>query len=371
MAAKDTGRAARGPPRARRTSDPRPRGGAARRPGVNMGVMVRRPIALLAVAGMLAAVFALTALTGGRFTSYSGGDGSLTVSPGRWWTLWAVPPLEVIAILAGVGYLALGARRRGALTQGLAWTLASGAALLLISVCSPLAGLSQGGILAAHMLQHTLIGAFAPAAILMALPRRIRGEGPPPHPVLRALGHPVAAFLLWAGLTVVWLLPAIHHPVLEHETLWVAQQFAFFATGCLLWMPVLERGVDVPAWFGTGAKVFYMVGVWFVGVIIANVYWFSGTAFYASHANAARVWGLDPLADQANAGTVMVTMHCFLTLTAVTWLFFRQAHESGLAQRLRDAGVDDTQVDDALRRGELDDLARRRGVPVTVRAGID
>lgn len=333
--------------------------------------MARRPIALLAAAGLLAGVVALTALAGGRFTSYTGGSGSLTVSPGRWWTLWAVPPLEVIAILAGVGYLAWRARARGALTVGLAWTLAAGAALLLVSVCSPLAGLSQGGILAAHMLQHTLIGALAPVAILMALPRRIRGEGPTPHPVLRALGHPAVAFGLWTALTVVWLLPAVHHPVLEHESLWVAQQFAFFATGCLLWMPILERGVDVPAWFGTGAKVVYMVGVWFVGVIIANVYWFSGTAFYASHANAARVWGLDPLADQANAGTVMVTMHCFLTLTAVTWLFFRQAHESGLAQRLRDAGVDDGQVDEALRRGALDDLARSRGVSVTVRAGID
>ena len=333
--------------------------------------MPRRPPILLAAAGVLAAVLALTALAGGRFTSYSGGEGSITVEPGRWWTLWAVPPLEVMAIVVGLGLVWWRARARGEDSGRVRLSLLAAGAVLLVSVCSPLAGLAQGGVLSAHMLQHTLIGAVAPAPVLMALPRRIPGEPPPPHPVLRILGHPGVAFGLWLVLTCVWLLPDVHHAVLESETLWVLQQFAFFGSGLLLWMPVLDRVVESPRWFGTGAKVVYMVGVWFVGVFIANVYWFSGTAFYESHAVAAKVWGLDPLEDQANAGTVMVTMHCFLTLSAITWLFFRQSRESGLAQRLRDAGVSGDRVDEALRRGELNELAMRHGMSTRVRAGID
>ncbi len=333
--------------------------------------MTRRPLAYLGLAACVSLVLALTALTGGRFTSYTGGVGSLTTAPGRWWTLWAVPPVEVITILAGGAFVAWYAHQRGLFGTAQRWWLAGALAILLLAVCSPLAGLAQGGILWAHMVQHTLIGGFAPVGVLLAWPRRVPGQTPPPYRWVQVLGNPGVALALWTATMALWLYAPVHHVVLEHETLWVLQQLGFFVLGVVLWLPIVERGVEVPRWFGTPAKVVYLSVVWFVGVIIANIYWFSGTAFYASHANAARVWGLDPLEDQANAGTAMVAMHCLLTITAAAWLFFRYAHENGLAQRLRDAGVDDETVAEALRRGDLNALAVAHHVPVQVRAGID
>lgn len=336
--------------------------------------MTRRPLAFLTGACALALLLALTALTGGRLTSYTGAEEAATTEPGDWWSLWSLPPLEVTAILLlavavvaacrGAGVPITG-RRRGYLALGLG--------LLLLSVTSPLGGLAQGGVLAAHMMQHTIIGAFAALPILLVLPRALPGD-PPPTGFLRVLapfGHPLVAFGLWVGSTLVFLLPDIHHEVLTHESLWVLQQLAFFVFGMLLWMPVLERGRPSPAWFGTGAKCGYMLCVWFTGLGIANLFWFSGTAFYESHAVAARAWDLNPLQDQANAGTVMMVTHCFLALGAISVLFFRQAREDGLAQRLRDAGLDPERVNVALRRGELDDLARAAGVSLQTRAGID
>jgi putative membrane protein len=322
----------------------------------------------------VALAIALTALTGGRLTSYTGAAEAATTDPADWWTLWALPPVELAAIaLLGVA-VAAAVRAAGLPLAGRrAAYLATGLGILVVSVCSPLAGLAQGGVLAAHMMQHTLIGAFAPLPVLLALPRAMPGA-PAPGGVLgllRAASRPVPAFALWAGSTVVWLVPDIHHAVLESATLWVLQQVAFFAFGLLLWMPVLERGWESPRWFGTGAKCGYMVGVWFTGLGIANLYWFSGTAFYESHAVAARAWDLNPLQDQANAGTVMMVTHCFLALGAICVLFFRNAREDGLAQRLRDSGLDADEVDLALRRGELDDMARAAGIPVHTRAGID
>ena len=83
-----------------------------------------------------------------------------------------------------------------------------------------------------------------------------------------------------------------------------------------------------------------MVGVWSVGLTLANVYWFAGSPFYPSHTAAATAWGISPLRDQANAATVMMATHCLLAFGAITVLFFRQAREDGLEQRLIEAGFD-------------------------------
>ena len=105
---------------------------------------------------------------------------------------------------------------------------------------------------------------------------------------------------------------------------------SFLAFGLLLWAPIVET-LPAPAWFSTGWKCGYMVGVWVVGLTIANIYWFSGTAFYDGHAAAAAAWGFDPLEDQANAGTVMMVLHCLLAFGAIMVLFFRQAREGSCA----------------------------------------
>ena len=138
----------------------------------------------------------------------------------------------------------------------------------------------------------------------------------------------------------------------------------------LMWLPVVER-VPGPAWFGTGWKGTYMTGVWTVGLAIANLYWFSGTPFYESHAYAAELWGFKPLEDQANAGTVMMLSHCLLAFGAVTLLFFRQAQEGELRQKLVEAGIDRDRVNTAIRRGTAKPLAAAHGISTHTRAGID
>jgi putative membrane protein len=314
---------------------------------------VRRALFPLLGACAIALAFALTAFTGGRLTSYTGPLDAATRPPSEWWALWILPPLELAAIGALAAAVALTLRSRGEFMGRRRNFLVAGVAVLVISVCSPLGGLAQAGILTAHMFQHTLIGGFAPLLVLLALPRAV---APPTRGVFASR---------------VWLSPDLHHAVLEHQSLWFAQQLAFFAFGTLLWAPVVERLTHSPAWFSTSAKCVYMTGVWFTGLGIANLFWFSGTAFYSSHAIAAEVWGLDPLRDQAYAGTVMMLVHCFLAFGAILVLFFRSSHEGALEQRLIEAGLEPAKVTSALRRGELDDLARASGVSLRMRPGMD
>jgi putative membrane protein len=220
------------------------------------------------------------------------------------------------------------------------------------------------------MVQHVAIGALAPLLVLLAVPRATRGTRERRR-FLAILLHPVVAFSLWLGSTIAWLVPDIHHEVLYRPWVWVLQQVAVFGAGILLWAPITDRIVDPPAWVRTGPKCFYMVGVWFAGVFIANVYWFSGTPFYESHEAGAAEFGWSALQDQANAGTVMILAHCAITFGAIAVLFFRHAAERGLEQRLIEAGIPEAQVHRATFDGELPELAAQAGVPVHTRTGLD
>lgn len=332
---------------------------------------VGRPLKLLSVACFIALALALTALgSGGAYrTGHHGPSAGATTDLGA---LWAIPPVEVSALLVLAALYALQVHRVGGVSGLRQFSFYSGVAVILIAVCSPLGGVAQQGLLTAHMLQHTTIGAIAPLLMLLGTPRSFLTAvlQPGTRAVLQRLQHPLVAFPVWALSTVVWLLPDIHHAVLESPPLWILQQTSFLLIGLLLWGPIVEA-LPAPAWFNTGLKSGYMVGVWFVGLSIANVYWFSGTAFYSSHAAAAAAWGLEPLQDQANAGTVMMVLHCLLAFGAITILFFRQAREGELRQRMLEAGIDPARVAEATRAGTGRELARAYGVADRTRAGID
>lgn len=334
---------------------------------------MRHPLPLIAAAGTMALAIALTAVAVGGGAAHLQHPGPSAAASTDLGDLWAVPPVEVAAILVAGALYALAVRRSAGVVPG--WRQAAfwgGLLVLLAAVCSPLGGIAQQGLLSAHMLQHTLIGALAPLLLLLGLPRALVAPALSPAWTrrLQRVQNPVVAFPLWVVGTVVWLLPPVHHQVLESPVLWIVQQASFLALGLVLLAPVLEV-IPAPDWFSTAWKCGYMVGVFFVGLMIANVYWFSGTAFYGSHAAAAAAWGVEPLEDQANAGTVMMVLHCLLALGLVLVLFFRQAQEGELRQRLIEAGIDPARVERATRAGTAQALARAHGVSVHTRAGID
>lgn len=328
---------------------------------------------VLVCAAILALTTVVAGTTAGSSEFWSGYEGALArVQSEEWWSLWVLPGV----FLALIAVLALGVRTSPAWTRspedsgvrsGYLW---AGVAVLIVSLASPLAVTAQGGLLSAHMVQHVLIGALAALLVLLAIPRATRGTRDR-RPVLRVLLHPVVAFSIWLAATIVWLVPDIHHEVLYRPWVWILQQVMVFGTGIIMLAPVMDRIVDPPAWFRTGAKCAYMVGVWFTGVGIANVYWFSGTAFYESHEAGAAAFGLTPLQDQAHSGTVMVLAHCAITFGAIAVLFFRHASERGLEQRLIEAGVPEDTVHRATFDGHLPELAAQAGVPVHTRTGLD
>lgn len=242
------------------------------------------------------------------------------------------------------------------------WRVASfgsGIVILLAALVSPLHALGEQ-LFSFHMLQHVLLGDLAPLALLAGL------TGPILRPVLaflhrlRFLAHPLVALPLWAVNLYVWHLPFLYEAAVRHEPVHALEHFCFFTGGAIMWLPVLET-LPAPEWFGTGAKIGYIALVRAIETVLGNVFFWSGTVFYAAvYTHRQRLWGLSPLEDQGLAGAVMMIEGSIVTLLALAWLFLRMAGEGELRQRLLERGLDPRTVKRAVRYGRAEELTPPR-----------
>jgi cytochrome c oxidase assembly factor CtaG len=269
-------------------------------------------------------------------------------------TSWTLEPLQLAPIvLVAVAY-AVRARtlaRRGQAVPG--WRIglfALGIALLLVAVASPVAAVAEEELFSFHMVQHLLLGDLAPLCLLAGL------TGPLLRPVLalpgvmrlRVLSNPFVALPIWAANLALWHLPVLYEASVRNDAVHALQHVSFFAAGIVLWLPVLET-LPAPEWFGTGAKLGYIVGVRLVGTVLANVFVWAGEPFYDVYDAGDEYLGLSPGADQSLAGSLMMLEGSLVTVVAIAWLFLRLAQEGEVRQRLLESGHDPRTVKRAVR----------------------
>ena len=275
-------------------------------------------------------------------------------------TSWTLDPLQLAVIVLGAFAYWRRARRlaaRGAPVparrRALFWT---SVALMLLALASPIHAFGEE-LFAFHMLQHVLLGDLAALCFVASL------TGPLLRPVLavkpiarlRVLAHPLVALPIWAVNLYLWHLPVLYEGALENDGLHALQHVCFFASGALMWAPVVEV-LPGPMWFGTGAKLGYIVVVRLLETVLGNVFIWSGTVFYDVYADGSVPWDLAPLADQGWAGTVMMLEGSLVTIGAIAWLFLRLASEGELRQELLERGLDPRAVRRAVRYGRAAEL---------------
>jgi cytochrome c oxidase assembly factor CtaG len=282
----------------------------------------------------------------------------------NWMSAWSLswPALALIAVAA-----VLYARRARTLGPRLpkwrAACFAGGLLVMGLAGMSPIDAVGEGGLFWVHMVQHMLIGDLAALLIVLGV------TGPILQPILqfkiaqrlRALTHPMAACLIWATILIGWHIPAMYELALTNEVVHGVEHATFLLGGMLMWAPLLET-LPAPEWFGTGPKLAYVGAIRVVDAIIANVFWWAGSPFYAAYEETAPLWGISALQDQGHAGTVMMAWTGTVTLIVATVLFFRMAREGEMRQELIERGLDPDSVRRAVRYGRAELLAARHGV---------
>ena len=284
-------------------------------------------------------------------------------------TSWTLDPLQLLPIAVIAFAYAVRARtlvRRGQPVP--AWRIALfalGIALLVLAVASPLAAVAEDELFSFHMTQHLLLGDVAPLCLLAGL------TGPLIRPLLalpgvyrlKVLANPLVALPLWAANLVLWHMPTLYEGAVENGAVHALEHVSFFAAGIVLWLPVLET-LPAPEWFGTGAKLGYIVGVRLVATVIGNVFIWASSPYYDVYEAGDEFLGLSPSADQSLAGSLMMLEGSLVTVVAIAWLFLRMAQEGEVRQQLIERGIDERTARRAVRYRrwqELDgDVARVR-----------
>jgi putative membrane protein len=260
-----------------------------------------------------------------------------------------------------VGVVAYGVRartltRRGTPVPRLRIGLfALGVALVLVALVSPIATLGEERFWS-HMTQHLLLGDLAPLAIVAGL------TGPllrpilalPPVQALRFLVHPLVALPIWLANLYFWHLPFAYEAAIANDVVHALEHVSFFTAGVLMWAPVLEI-LPAPEWFGSAAKLGYIVFVRLAGTVLGNVFLWAGEPLYDPYSVAGG--GLSPEGDQALAGAIMTIEGSLVTFAAFAWLFLRLGDESELRQQLIERGLDPRAVKRAVRFGRADELS--------------
>jgi putative membrane protein len=214
------------------------------------------------------------------------------------------------------------------------------------------------------MVQHLLLGDLGPLFIVAGL------TGPLLRPLLsvrairalKFLAHPLVALPLWTVNLLAWHLPTLWEAALSHESVHALEHICFFVAGAIMWAAVVEV-LPGPEWFGTAAKMGYVVAVRLVSTVLGNVLIWAGTPFYGLYEHADRPWGLSAEADQGIAGGIMMIEGSLLTIGVLAWLFLRLAQEGELRQRLLERGLDPRAVRRAVRYGRGQELSDSSTIP--------
>jgi putative membrane protein len=276
-------------------------------------------------------------------------------------TSWTFEPLQLAPIALVAAAYAVRARTLAHRHQPVpGWRIALfalGIALLVLAVASPIATIGEEELFSFHMVQHLLIGDLAPLCLLAGL------TGPLLRPILalpgvmrlHVLANPFIALPIWTLNLVVWHLPFFYEAAVRHTAVHAVEHIAFFSAGIVLWLPVLET-LPAPEWFGTGAKLAYVVGVRLVATVVGNVFIWGGAAFYDVYDTGDDYLGLSPSADQSLAGSLMMLEGSIVTIVALAWLFLRMAQEGDVRQELIESGVDERTARRAVRYRRWEEL---------------
>jgi putative membrane protein len=228
----------------------------------------------------------------------------------------------------------------------------AGVGLLLLAVAfvSPLATVAAHYLLAAHLVQVTLVMGFAPPLLLLALPPR--GDQPRLPAWIRRVGtglvYPGVAIVLVNLVFFGWHAPVIYQACLDHEELYSVQQASLLGVSLIFWWPIVAPGGSGRSSMTSLMKLGYILLATIPQTFAGLVFALAHHPFYAGYAKASRVLGMDPMTDQQVAGACMALISKLALFAAFSVVFWHLLDPHGAdGDTGDDGGPPDDHDDDA------------------------
>jgi cytochrome c oxidase assembly factor CtaG len=226
------------------------------------------------------------------------------------------------ALALGLAWLARGGRvSRARVVAG-----AAGVALVFAAFVTELEPLANHTFLWAHLLQNVVLAEWAPALLLLAVPRDLaaRASGFP-------LFRPFVALPLWLVTYYAWHLPWIYDAALRHpHSLLHAEHLTYPLAGICLWWPVIHGR------YSAGAKAAYLFAAFVLASPLGLLMALIPRAIYSFYVDAPRTWGPSALVDQQIAGVTMAAEEALVFFGVFTAFLLRfLADEQGAGPPLR------------------------------------
>ncbi|HYX43594.1 MAG TPA: cytochrome c oxidase assembly protein [Acidimicrobiales bacterium] len=240
-------------------------------------------------------------------------------------TRWELDPVVLVGATAAALAYRAGCRASGAVPAGRRAAFASGLAVTVVALCSPVAVYGEL-LFSVHMVQHLLLSVVAAPLLVAGRPVAVVGAllDPPRRrellrlrraPVVGVLGHPIVAWVTFAAAGWVAHFSPLYGAALDHPWVHVTEHALFLGSALLFWRAVL--GAAARWRLSHPLRLLYLAVAMPQSTFLALAIWSSSRPLYPRYVEIAERWGIDARADQRLAGGIMWVAGDLVLLGAV------------------------------------------------------
>jgi putative membrane protein len=242
------------------------------------------------------------------------------VSPYDWPLDW-----DTLVVVPGMTAAYVWAQRRWPAPPRRRVAFAVSQLLVLAVMLTPLDTLALHYLLSMHLLQNVVLSEWAPALAVIGIARALAHDLER-FRLVRVATHPLVALPAWLASSYLWHLPALYDTALEHQDSVIhLEHTSFFATGVLLWWPVVHRR------FSDGVKALYLFAAFALASPLGLFLALLPKPVYDFYERAPQLWGLDHLTDQQIAGVTMAVEQAIVFFAVFVFFLGRFLRSEELA----------------------------------------
>lgn len=268
------------------------------------------------------------------------------------WRIVVWLPLLLLGILFTRGWLRLrhlSKKRPTPIHLAAGWRLIVywiGLLFLALALLSPIDSLG-GQLFTMHMIQHLLLGMYAPPLLLITNPlpiimwglplsvnrpigRLFFSRSSPIRPYLKAATTPFFIWLLFFVILWGWHDAAFYNLALRSAWVHDLEHLSFFISAMLLWWHITGAGPRFHKRMGSTARLIFTAGCLPINMILGIGIALSDGVIYTYYETLPfRLWNLSILADQSLGGAIMWVFGSMMYVIAILVLISQGIKEEG------------------------------------------